>query len=150
MCHGPLLLQSNHLNHELSFSAAHYSATQSKIKLAPQPSSTTFYGRPTNIDSKMFLFIDLPIPCRYLLSQSSFFILFKQPYSIVRKCRVIKFFIKILVQKMLESTRHMALQFYFFSTVRILLNRQGPCDDFDSEFCPLAWLSKISKFSIEY
>ena len=73
LCHGPLLLQSNRLNHELSFSAAHYSAAPSKIKLAPQPSSITFYGRPTKTDSKLFLFIDLPIPCRYLWSPSSFF-----------------------------------------------------------------------------
>jgi len=126
-----------------------YSAAPSKIKLAPQPSSITFYGRPTNIDSKMFFFIDLQFPVDISGHHLPFFILFKQPHSMVRKCRVIKFFIKILVQKMLESTTHMALQ-YFFSAVRILSNRQGPCDDFDSEFCPLAWLSKMSKFSIEY
>jgi hypothetical protein len=91
-----------------------YSAAPSKIKLAPQPSSITFYGQPTNIDSKMFFFIDLQFPVDISGHHLPFFILFKQPHSMVRKCRVIKFFIKILVQKMLESTRHMALQFFFF------------------------------------
>jgi hypothetical protein len=103
-----------------------YSAAPSKIKLAPQPSSITFYGRPTNIESKMFFFIDPQFPVDISGHHLPFFILFKQPHSMVRKCRVIKFFNKILVQKMLESTRHMALQFIFFLQYVSCQTDRGP------------------------